>query len=145
MEYIIRTAVSSDAEALCLLDREEMGYDYPPEDTAERLERLLADSHNAIFVAEEGGEVIGYVHANHYELLYAPPMKNIMGIAVSAQHKRRGVGRALLSRVEQWAREDGCAAVRLVSGASRTAAHEFYRRCGYSGGKNQLNFKKNLE
>lgn len=85
---------------------------------------------------------MGYVHACDYELLYAPPMKNIMGIAVLKAYKRRGIGRALLEEVEVWARKTGCAGVRLVSGAAKTGAHAFYRQCGYSGNKMQLNLKK---
>ena len=53
-----------------------------------------------------------------------------------------GIGRRLLEAVEEWARAEGCAGVRLVSGASREGAHAFYRSCGYDGGKKQLNFKK---
>ena len=143
-EYIIRPAVIDDAPALCRLNCEEMGYEYPPERTAERLARLLSSPADRIFVADSGGEVVGYVHAQHYELLYADPMKNIMGIAVSSRHKRKGIGAALLAKIEEWAQQDGCAGVRLVSGATRTAAHEFYRRCGYGGGREQLNFKKML-
>jgi len=143
-EISIRPARLDDADALCRLNREEMGYDYPAALTAQRLERLLTSPGDRIFVAEQDGEVAGYVHAQHYELLYADPMKNIMGIAVSAAHKRKGIGAALLRRVEEWASDDGCAGVRLVSGATRTAAHEFYRRCGYGGGREQLNFKKML-
>lgn len=145
MEYIIRNAILSDAAALCRLNREEMGYDYPPEHAVRRLETLLTSPNDRIFVAERDGEAVGYVHAQHYELLYAHPMKNIMGIAVASACRRMGIGAALLRKAEEWAAQDGCAGVRLVSGASRTAAHEFYRRCGYGGGREQLNFKKMLE
>ena len=86
--------------------------------------------------------MIGYVHANDYDVIYAPPMKNIMGIAVSNRFRKEGVGRALLAAVEAWARETGAWGIRLVSGAERTGAHEFYRHCGYSGEKRQVNFKK---
>jgi len=30
----------------------------------------------------------------------------------------------------------------LASGATRTDAHAFYRRCGYEGKKEQINLKK---
>ncbi len=145
MKYIIRPAAAGDAPALCRLNREEMGYDYPLEDTARRLLHLIASPTDALLVAESDEGILGYVHAQHYELLYAPPMKNIMGIAVSSAHRRKGIGKALLERVEQLAREDGCSMVRLVSGASRTQAHEFYRTLGYGGGRAQLNFKKSVD
>ena len=144
MEYIIRNALISDAAALCRLNREEMGYDYPLERTIDRLRVLLGSADDAIFVAEIDGEVTGYVHAQHYELLYADPMMNIMGIAVDSSRRRMGIGAALLERVEELARQEGCSGVRLVSGASRKGAHDFYRRCGYGGGREQLNFKKML-
>jgi len=145
MEYIIRPVIMSDVQAICCLNREEMGYDYPLEETEKVLKLLLDSPTDKIFVAEINGETVGYVHAQHYQVLYAPPMKNIMGIAVSSVYRREGIGAALLDRVEQWAREEGCEMVRLVSGASRTGAHEFYRRQGYGEGRTQLNFKKRIQ
>ena len=65
-----------------------------------------------------------------------------MGIAVSRKYKRKGIGRALLQQVEHWARETGASGIRLVSGATRTDAHAFYRRCGFEGNKEQINLKK---
>ena len=139
---IVRTATAADAEALAILNREEMGYDYTPEATAEKLELLLNDGKNGIFVAELDGQVVGYVHLNDYDLLYMPPMKNIMGIAVSKDHRRQGIGRLLLEAAERWARESGAAGVRLVSGETRVGAHAFYRALGYQGSKMQLNLSK---
>lgn len=86
--------------------------------------------------------MVGYVHANDHDVIYAPPMKNIMGIAVLSDHKKKGIGRALLAAVENWAQKKEAAGVRLVSGAKRTAAHDFYRHCGYGNERQQLNFKK---
>lgn len=71
-----------------------------------------------------------------------PAMKNIMGIAVDASHRREGIGTALLTAVENWAQQSGAAGVRLVSGASRAQAHLFYRSLGYGDGRQQRNFKK---
>ena len=88
------------------------------------------------------GRVAGYLHLCDYDLLYAPPLKNVLGIAVASRFRRQGIGRALLQAGEDWARRTGAAGVRLVSGASRTGAHAFYRRCGYGGVKQQINFKK---
>lgn len=141
---VIRECRPCDAGEIYELNKREMGYDFPAEATVRKLGQLLESGHDKIFVAEIGGKVVGYVHANDYDLIYAPHMKNIMGIAVSSEYKRCGIGKALLSEVEAWARETGACAVRLVSGETRTGAHEFYRRCGYSCGKRQLNFSKEV-
>ena len=142
MEPLIRECRMEDAEFICELNRNEMGYDFPLEQTKQQLSGLLKSSKDKIYVAEIENHVVGYVHANDYDLLYALPMKNIMGIAVAGDYRKRGIGAALLSAVEKWAEQTGVSGVRLVSGASRTGAHEFYRCCGYGGEKEQVNFKK---
>ncbi len=137
---IIRQARSSDAERINELSRNELGYDHPPEKTRDTLEVLLQK--DIILVAETDGGVVGYIHLCDYELLYAPRMKNVLGIAVDARYRRMGIGSSLLREAERLAAEDGAAGIRLVSGKSRTGAHAFYESAGYYGGKEQINFKK---
>ena len=144
MNYSIREAALSDAEAIWMLNCTEMGYPFPLEATLDKLEKLLRRGSDKIYVATIDGAVVGYVHANDYDVIYAPHMKNIMGIAVAREHKHKGIGKALLQQVELWAADTGATGIRLVSGAARTGAHDFYRRCGYSGDKEQLNLKKKL-
>ncbi len=137
---IIRKARLSDAERINELNRNEMGYDYPLDKTRDALETLL--QRDIILVAETDGGVVGYIHLCDYEPLYAPRMKNVLGIAVDSRCRRMGVGSELLREAERLALEDGAAGIRLVSGKSRTGAHAFYESAGYYGGKEQLNFKK---
>lgn len=144
MKPIIRECFIDDSFAIQQLNSLELGYDFPAEQTQQKLCELLASEEDKIFIAEVDGIVVGYVHANNYELLYAPPMKNVMGIAVSSDYRRMGIGKALFERVERWAKETGAAGVCLVSGGSRIDAHSFYNSLGYGEGKPQLNFKKQL-
>lgn len=143
-EIVIRSVAPEDSEAITRLNRESMGYDYPPKKTEEQLNKLLSDGRNGIFVAELEGCTVGYVHLCDYDLLYNGHMKNIMGVAVDPACRRMGIGSMLLAAGEKWARETGADAVRLVSGESRTGAHAFYRSLGYEGNKMQLNLKKKL-
>lgn len=142
MEITIREASHQDAKAIARLNREAMGYDYPAEDTAQKLEMILRSDRDKVFVAVADDCVAGYIHANDYDVLYFPTMKNIMGIAVDSAYRRQGIGKMLLNAVEYWAKETGAEGIRLVSGIERTNAHSFYRNCGFEGGKSQLNFKK---
>lgn len=141
----IREAVPNDAEAISELNNLQMGYKISEKDTYERLIKILASEGNKIFVAVIEGNVVGYVHANDYDLLYFPHMKNIMGIAVNENFKRQGIGHLLMDAVETWARNTNAKGIRLVSGATRTEAHEFYRHCGFSSNKEQKNFNKMFE
>lgn len=142
MDIMIRQAVLADAQSIWQLNCDGMGYSFPLDSTRAILENLLQSTADKIFVAVMDGQVVGYVHANDYQLLYAPHMKNIMGIAVNKDYQHRGIGSALLRQVELWARQTGAEGVRLVSGATRTGAHAFYHQCGYTGDKAQLNLKK---
>lgn len=141
---IIRKAGLEDAAAIARLNRDALGYEYPPGETRKKLAQALACEKEMVFVAVCGEEIVGYIHACDYDVLYAPHMKDVLGIAVSGTHRKKGLGAALLGAVEQWARATGAAGVRLVSGGSRADAHAFYRHCGYVDGKEQLNFKKML-
>ena len=144
-QKVIRECVLADTESIFELNRSEMGYDYSLEETKQNIKELLLSAHDKIYVTVVDGSVVGYVHANDYKLIYAPAMKNIMGIAVSNKHKRMGIGKALLTAAEAWAKADGAKGVLLVSGETRKEAHMFYERCGYTGGKYQLNYKKYFE
>lgn len=144
MEWTIREARLSDCAAIAWLNREEMGYDYPEEQTREKLRACLANPAHKVLVAEGGGEVLGYLHLAGYDVLYFPHLKNVLGLAVSHRCRRQGAGKALLAAGEAWARETGAAGVRLVSGEERKGAHAFYQSLGYRGNKLQRNFKKAL-
>ena len=144
MEWTIREARLSDCAAIARLNREEMGYDYPEEQTREKLRACLANPAHKVLVAESGGEVLGYLHLEDYDVLYFPHLKNVLGLAVSHRCRRQGAGKALLAAGEAWARETAAAGVRLVSGEARKGAHAFYQSQGYSGNKLQRNFKKPL-
>lgn len=142
MDINIRKCILDDCEQIVLLNKNEMGYDFSFDNTKQRMEKVLNDKNHKINVAVIDNKVVGYVHANNYDLLYAPHYKNILGIAVNSDYKRMGIGKLLLESIEKWAEQTGAVGVRLVSGGTRLGAHDFYRVCGYSGEKQQINFKK---
>lgn len=142
MKVFIRECKVNDCKDIVSLNSNEMGYEYPIEDTKKQLQKLLNDSNHKIYVAVTSDKIVGYIHANNYDLLYSPHLKNIMGIAVSSDFRKSGIGKMLLDEVEQWAKDTGAFGVRLVSGETRIGAHAFYKACGYEENKSQKNFKK---
>lgn len=145
MDVNLRLCKIEDAEAIYILNKEEMGYDYPLVDTRKNLEKLLKNNMNTIIVATIENIVVGYIHYCDYQCIYSSPMKNIMGIAVSKKYQNRGIGRKLIFAMEKKAREDGVNSIRLSSGAERRIAHKAYESYGYTGNKNQINMKKHLD
>ena len=141
---IIREATIEDAFAICNISCADLGYDCSCEFVSMRISNL-DKGREKVFVAEVNGIVAGYIHAEKYQTLYFEPMINILGLAVSSEFRRRGIGRMLLKRAERWANEVGIHKIRLNSGASRKEAHSFYRAMGYSNEKGQIRFIKDIE
>lgn len=140
----LRPARIGDSAFLAGLCREALGYDASPDALAETLGRLSRQQDHTILLAEWDGCPAGFIHTQRYEVLYAPAMMNVLGLAVSPEYRRRGIGRALLRAAEQDALARGITAVRLASGAERTQTHQFYQSCGYLPRKQQLKFHKSL-
>ena len=140
--FSVREAQPADFRQIYIINRDDLGYEYPPEKIERKLAALIISQSDKVFVAISEEKVIGYVHASDYDVIYADHMKDIMGIAVAADFREMGVGAALLEAVEQWAKASGAAGIRVNSGSSRTGAHEFYRRCGYTNEKQQHRFLK---
>ena len=141
---IIREATIEDAFAICNISCADLGYDCSCEFVSTRISNL-DKGREKVFVAEVNGIVAGYIHAEKYQTLYFEPMINILGLAVSSEFRRRGIGRMLLKRAERWANEVGIHKIRLNSGSSRKEAHSFYRAMGYSNEKEQIRFIKDIE
>lgn len=121
---------------------QELGYFYPMEKVKERITYITENTRDIILVAEQDGEVIGYIHGSPYELLYFDSLINILGFVVKEKYRNKGVGSLLLNSLERWAKENGYSGVRLVSGSERLNAHKFYQKRSYVCIKDQKNFRK---
>jgi GNAT superfamily N-acetyltransferase len=95
-------------------------------------------------VAESRGRLVGWLHASVHHTITNEISAEIAGLVVDEQVRGTGVGRALMSAAEQWARAQSCESVRLRSNVIRVGAHAFYRRLRYEIIKSQHAFRKKL-
>jgi GNAT superfamily N-acetyltransferase len=139
----LRLATPLDAESITDLTT-QLGYPSSFDEIARRLAAILSDPHHAIFIAEVDGMTVGWVHCVVALSLTADTPAEISGLVIDQNHRSRGIGRELLCRAEQWAREQKCPTIRLRSNITRDRAHSFYQNLGYDHSKTSKVFTKEL-
>ncbi len=139
----VRLATPADAARINLL-ADQLGYPASTAETSARLASILLREAHAVFVADVDDAVAGWVHVLVPDSLLADRTAEVAGLVVDEHHRSRGLGQALMTRAEQWAREHGCHAVRLRSNVVRARAHAFYERLGYRVTKTSKVFSKDL-
>lgn len=90
-----------------------------------------ADSGQAVFIAEVDGQVVGFVSVAERTHFTGVTDGYVGELVTAAQWGRRGVGRLLMARAEEWARARGLAHLTLETGAANYAAQAFYTALGY--------------
>ena len=144
---MLRALNATDVEAICVINKDALGYDFSPEETASQLAKLSQDSHHYLLGYEDdtSHELVGYIHAEVYESLYSKAGFNILALAVLPQSQGRGFGRDLLEGLEKETKRRGYEFIRLNSADHRLSAHAFYERVGYTCDKVQKRFIKLLK
>ncbi|GGE31849.1 GNAT family N-acetyltransferase [Streptococcus himalayensis] len=137
---MIRPAQERDGKAICLLNADSLGYDFPLEATQKRLRDLLLREEHIILVCEEEGEVVGYAHATAYDCLYVEPLLNLLALAVKKEARGKGHARALIEGIKTIGKKAGYHGLRINSGIMREGAHECYRRLGCEEKADQKRF-----
>ena len=89
-----------------------------------------------VFVAEVENEAVGfacvYAHMTIQDPDEAPKeFAYVSDISVLTPYRGRGLGRALLSRAEQYARERGASTLRLLVLSQNTVAKQLYIASGF--------------
>jgi len=110
----------------------------------ERLEKIIEDPEQVIFVAKDSGRVLGFVSVVAFWEILSGHQGRVWGLDVDENTQGKGIGRALMDRAEEWAKEQGCVSMKVNSNVMRTGAHKFYEKIGYIKYKEQAIFKKKL-
>ena len=135
MHLSIRSALAADAPALASL-LGELGYPASAEQVAVRAQRLLgrdgAPSTDQVFVATRDREVLGLIALHRFTGLHADAdVALITALVVAERARGLGVGRRLVDRAVEAAREWGCGRLMVTTHIRRADAHAFYERIGF--------------
>jgi GNAT superfamily N-acetyltransferase len=95
-----------------------------------KIEIILKNTKDIIFVYEQNNKVIGYIHGSPYELLFSDSLVNVLGLVVKESYRNLGIGSMLIDRLEQWGKVNGFTGMKLLSHPNRINAHRLYQRHG---------------
>lgn len=102
-------------------------------------------SGTAIFIAEDGdGIALGFIHLQTATDYYngAEEHGHISDVIVASAGEGRGIGKLLMAKGEEWARERGYRWLTLSVFAQNLRAREVYNRLGY--GEDIMKYVKEL-
>lgn len=142
MKMTIRTMSEEDAEAVAQLSG-ELGYPNDAETVRRRL-RAVDPADLLVVAVNEADVPIGFIHGRMTRSIESEPRVHIVGLVVSSQARRTGVGRSLVAEVERWAAAARAEAVVVRSNTARDEAHDFYPAAGYEKIKTQAVYLKRL-
>lgn len=125
---------------------EQLGYPHTLSDIQSRFLKMENNSSYALFVSkDEAGKITGYVQVNREpNTLLADDRAEVSAMVVDAGNRSKGIGKALLSYAERWAKENDLSLMRIRSNVNRQDAHKFYQRHDYEIKKSWHLFAKNL-
>lgn len=139
----IREIALSDAAAAAELSA-ELGYPASAETLAQRIERIKHSPHHVVFVACLSQIVVGWIDVSIAQHLQSEQYCEIGGLVVSSSVRNQGIGRELVLKAEQWAKDNAVSNMLVRSRLTREAAHRFYLREGYTQTKTSAVFTKQL-
>jgi ribosomal-protein-alanine N-acetyltransferase len=121
----LRAFRSDDLETLYRIDQAcfAPGISY----AREELNGFISQRRNRTWVAEESGEIVGFLIAERQ----AENVAHLVTVDVVGRWRRRRVGSLLMDAAEHWAREQKLLLVYLETAENNMAAQRFYEARGY--------------
>lgn len=144
---MLRDITILDAKEIQKISDYELGYDVNLDIVKKQIEKLTKDNNHHIIIGfenEQTRKIIGFVHAEFYESIYMDTGLNILALAVNSNFQGQGIGKKLMSFIEDYALKNNISFIRLNSNVRRTEAHKFYESIGYVCDKTQKRLIKKL-
>jgi ribosomal protein S18 acetylase RimI-like enzyme len=130
-DMVIRELTRDDLPSLLELYK-QLFRDAPTEVTDELWEQIILQG-GKIFAAVDGDVVAASCAVSLIPNIphNGRPLGYIENVITHADYRRMGLGRQVMTRAVDYAKENNCYRVFLESGENRTEAHEFYQSLGF--------------
>ena len=143
-----REAVVADVPAVVALLRDDvLGQGRELADAARyeaAFRAMEAEGANHLVVGESAGQVVACYQITFITglSLSASRRAQIESLRVSSELRGQGIGAEMIADAEARARAAGCSLMQFTSNQSRSAAHRFYERLGFT--PSHIGYKKTL-
>ena len=111
--------------------------------------RVLAHPDMITFVARDGDNIIGFAEASirrdYVNGCATTPVAFLEAIYVRENARRKGVARALILAVENWARSRGLSELASDAFLANSQSHRMHQALGFSETERVVYFRKNLD
>ena len=141
----ISPITEADLEQLAQLYQQLIPNEFSLEKMNEALRRNSAHGNPVILGAKSDGILVGTLLAVTCQMLFGQcrSFMIVEDVVIDANHRRKGIGKALMQHIEQFAKSKNCSYVMLITDADRLDSQEFYRSLGYKSAE-YCAFKKHL-
>lgn len=128
----IRDAVPADARWVSELIG-ELGYDFDASSVVDRIETINSDPRSRAVVAQLAGGLVGMVSVEVSGLYEETGnVARITSLIVTKGARSNGIGKQLVSEVEEFAAKNRCSKIEVTDSVFRTkGAAAFYESLGY--------------
>ena len=140
MEVFIRQISKEDAPSISILCA-QLGYMLTIEQILENIHAVLENKLHDAFVAGHKNNVIGWIGVAQAFQIESSAFCEIRGLVVDEKYRKQGIGKLLIEKAKQWAREKGNSKLRLRCNMKRDEAHLFYQHLGFNEIKQQKVFE----
>jgi len=104
---------------------------YNDEVNKERMQKILADTHNYLIIASIDGNIAGFVFWYQLDSWHKESKEMLLyDIEVSNKYRRMGIATKLFDEFKSISKKEWYKEIRLPTEKSNTAAVEFYKRMG---------------
>ena len=143
MQLFIRQIIPADVQEVTNLSH-QLGYPLTIDQIRQNINAILVSNDHNAYVTVQNDHVVGWIGLCHSIQLELPPYCEINGLVVDENCRGLGIGKMLIEKAKQWAREKGDDKIRLRCNVKRTEAHMFYQHLGFVETKEQKNFEVDI-
>lgn len=143
-----RAAGEADVGAVVsLLTDDVLGAARERQDAAAYLQafrQMQAEGNNHLIVGEQAGQIVATYQITFIAglSLGAARRAQVESVRVASDLRGQGIGALLMADAEQRARAAGCRLIQLTTNRTRTEAHRFYERLGFTA--SHIGYKRQL-